>query len=413
MDYLKGDFMANPISKKLKYINKNGEEKEITLYDNPASFFDYDGGNYIAVQADTNTVGYIYCNSKLSEDTTTHFASFIDKNNNLRYTYTEEPTPPSITYTFTTGYDVMPKINGAVYSSKYEDTINGDGTTTRTLLSDEPITQICFYNVMNNKYLLSFDESYSVKLTTCVDMFYGCSRLTSVNLSNFDTSNVTTMSSMFHGCTGLTSLNLSNFDTSNVTTMNYMFIGCSGLTSLNLSNFNTSNVTTMYYMFTGCSGLTSLNLFNFDTSNVTTMSSMFRDCTGLRVIDLSNFNTSKVTDMSSMFESCSGLTSLNLSNFNTSNVTTMYYMFTGCSGLTSLDLSNFDTSNVTSMVSMLRGCSGLTSLNIRSFSSIKLSNCSSMLASVKSTCKVYVNKNKFKKTESDCLFTGSFTHATQ
>ena len=334
MDYLKGDFMANPISKKLKYINKNGEEKEITLYDNPASFFDYDGGNYIAVQADTNTVGYIYCNSKLSEDTTTHFASFIDKNNNLRYAYTEEPTPPSITYTFTTGYDVMPKINGAVYSSKYEDTINGDGTTTRTLLSDEPITQICFYNVMNNKYLLSFDESYSVKLTTCVDMFYGCSRLTSVNLSNFD------------------------------------------------------------------------------TSNVTTMSSMFRDCTGLRVIDLSNFNTSKVTDMSSMFESCSGLTSLNLSNFNTSNVTTMYYMFTGCSGLTSLDLSNFDTSNVTSMVSMLRGCSGLTSLNIRSFSSIKLSNCSSMLASVKSTCKVYVNKNKFKKTESDCLFTGSFTHAT-
>ena len=334
MDYLKGDFMANPISKKLKYINKNGEEKEITLYDNPASFFDYDGGNYIAVQADTNTVGYIYCNSKLSEDTTTHFASFIDKNNNLRYTYTEEPTPPSITYTFTTGYDVMPKINGAVYSSKYKDTINGDGTTTRTLLSDEPITQICFYNVMNNKYLLSFDESYSVKLTTCVDMFYGCSRLTSVNLSNFD------------------------------------------------------------------------------TSNVTTMSSMFRDCTGLRVIDLSNFNTSKVTDMSSMFESCSGLTSLNLSNFNTSNVTTMYYMFTGCSGLTSLDLSNFDTSNVTSMVSMLRGCSGLTSLNIRSFSSIKLSNCSSMLASVKSTCKVYVNKNKFKKTESDCLFTGSFTHAT-
>ena len=50
--------MANPISKKLKYINKNGEEKEITLYDNPASFSDYDGGNYIAVQADTNTVGY-------------------------------------------------------------------------------------------------------------------------------------------------------------------------------------------------------------------------------------------------------------------------------------------------------------------------------------------------------------------
>ena len=193
--------MANLISKKLKYINKNGEEKEITLYDNPASFSDYDGGNYIAVQTDESTVGYIYCNSKLPKDTTTHFASFIDKNNNLRYAYTEELTQlqsPSITYTFTTGHDVMPQINGAVYSSKYEDTINGDGTTTRTLLIDKPITQISFYSITNNRYLLSFDECYGVKLTTCANMFYGCSGLTSINLSNFDTSNVTNVYRMFY-----------------------------------------------------------------------------------------------------------------------------------------------------------------------------------------------------------------------
>ena len=191
--------MANPISKKLKYINKNGEEKEITLYDNLASFSDYDGGNYIAVQADESTVGYIYCNSEL-KDTTTHFASFIDKNNNLRYAYTKEQTQSqsSITYTFTTGYDVMPKINGVVYSSKYKDTINGDGTTTRTLLIDEPITQISFYNITNNSYLLSFDECYSVKLTTCASMFNGCKGLTSIDVSNFDTSKVTDMNNMFN-----------------------------------------------------------------------------------------------------------------------------------------------------------------------------------------------------------------------
>ena len=228
--------MANPISKKLKYINKNGEEKEINLYDNPALFSDYDRGNYIAVQADTNTVGYIYCNSKLPKDTTTHFASFIDKNNNLRYAYTEES--PSITYTFTTGHDVMPKINGAVYSSKYEDTINGDGTTTRILLIDEPITQISFYDIKNNGYLLSFDECYGVKLTTCANMFDGCRGLTSLNLSNFDTSNVTDMVAMFRYCNKLTSLNLSNFDTSNVIAMNYMFNGCSGLTSLDIRSFS-------------------------------------------------------------------------------------------------------------------------------------------------------------------------------
>ena len=246
--------MANPISKKLKYINKNREEKEITLYDNPASFSDYDRGTYIAVQANTNTVGYIYCNSKLPNDTTTHFASFIDKNNKLRYAYTKEltlPQSPSITYTFTTGNNVMPKINGVVYSSKYEDTTNGNGTTTRTLLIDKPITKISFYNITNNRYLLSFDKCYGVKLTTCENMFRGCRSLTSVNLSNFDTSNVTSMDSMFNNCSGLTSVNLSSFDTSNVTNMSYMFNNCSGLTSINLSNFDTSKVTSMSYMFGG------------------------------------------------------------------------------------------------------------------------------------------------------------------
>ena len=404
--------MANPISKKLKYINKNGEEKEITLYDNPASFSDYDGGNYIAVQADTNTVGYIYCNSKLPKGTTTHFASFIDKNNKLRYAYTEELIPTSITYTFTAGYDVMPKINGVVYSSKYEDTINENGTTTRTLLSDEPITQISFNNITNNSCLLSFDECYGAKLTTCANMFSGCSGLTSINLSNFDTSNVTDMSHMFSGCSGLTSLNLSNFDTSKVTNMSSMFSYCKGLTSLNLSNFNTSRVTIMSAMFSDCSGLTSLNLSNFNTSNVTDMSAMFKGCSGLRAIDLFNFNTSNVTDVAGMFRKCTGLTSLNLSNFNTSNVAVMSRMFEDCNGLTSLNLSNFNTSNVTSMSYMFNNCSGLTSLDIRSFSSIKLENYSYMLKSVNSKCKVYVNKNKFTKTELDCKFTGSFTHVT-
>ena len=217
--------MANPISKKLKYINKNGEEKEITLYDNLASFSDYDGGNYIAVQADESTVGYIYCNSKLPKDTTTHFASFIDKNNNLRYAYIKELTQSqtqSITYTFTTGYDVMPKINGVVYSSKYEDTINGDGTTTRTLLSDEPITQISFHLIKNNKYLLSFDECYGVKLTTCADMFNGCRGLTSIDLSNFDTSNVTSMNYMFNACSGLTSIDIRSFSSIKLSSCNSM-----------------------------------------------------------------------------------------------------------------------------------------------------------------------------------------------
>ena len=79
------------------------------------------------------------------------------------------------------------------------------------------------------------------------------------NKCKFITKNVTNMSNMFFGCSSLKSINLSNLDTNNVKDMSGMFSGCSSLTSLNLSNFNTNNVNDMSGMFSGCSSLTSLN----------------------------------------------------------------------------------------------------------------------------------------------------------
>ena len=115
-------------------------------------------------------------------------------------------------------------------------------------------------------------------------MFYGCSSLTNLDLSSFNTSNVTDMYSMFYGCSSLTNLDLSSFNTSNVTDMDYMFYGCSSLTNLDLSSFNTSNVTYMDYMFYGCSSLTNLDLSSFDTSKVTSFNEMFSGCTNLEVL---------------------------------------------------------------------------------------------------------------------------------
>ena len=127
---------------------------------------------------------------------------------------------------------------------------------------------------------------------------------------------LTDTSWMFCGCSSLTSLNLSNFNTTNVKSMNGMFYNCYCLTSLNLSNFNTTNVKSMNGMFYNYYCLTSLNLSNFNTNNVKSMNSMFRDCSSLTSLNLSNFNTNNVKSMSCMFYGCSSLTSLNLSNFN-------------------------------------------------------------------------------------------------
>ena len=95
-------------------------------------------------------------------------------------------------------------------------------------------------------------------------MFCGCSDITEIDLSNFNTSNVKYMISMFNGCSSLTSINLSNFYTSKVTWMHYMFYGCSSLTSLNLSNFITSKVTWTEHMFDGCTKLEYINIINFN-----------------------------------------------------------------------------------------------------------------------------------------------------
>ena len=126
-----------------------------------------------------------------------------------------------------------------------------------------------------------------------------------------NTSNVTAMTNMFYECSGLTSLDLSNFDNSNVIDMYNMFYKCSGLTSLDLSGFNTSNVTSMRGMFEHCSKLTSLDLSKWDTSKVTGMVSMFTLCTNLETLDLSGWDI-RITDMSSMFEGCANLKTIRM-----------------------------------------------------------------------------------------------------
>ena len=149
------------------------------------------------------------------------------------------------------------------------------------------------------------------------------------------------MGYMFAYCSQLTSLDLSNFITSNVTNMGCMFDGCSQLSFLDLSNFETSKVIYMFAMFDGCSTLTSLDLSSFNTSNVIDMDHMFSSCSKLSSLDLSNFETSKVIYMLAMFSFCVELTSLDLSNFNTSKAIFVDFMFFGCSKLEYINLKNF------------------------------------------------------------------------
>ena len=218
------------------------------------------------------------------------------------------------------------------------------------------------YSIKN----IIFDESFKTYAPTSLkDFFIGCNALETISgLEYLNTANVENMSSMFYDCSALKSLDLTNFNTANVTYMYGMFDGCSALESLNLTNFNTANVENMSSMFYDCSALKSLDLTNFNTANVTYMYGMFDGCSALESLNLTNFNTAEVTDMRYMFYDCSALTSLDLTNFNTAKVKYMSNMFKGCSALTSLDLTNFNTAKVESMENMFNGCSALTTIYV-------------------------------------------------
>ena len=100
-----------------------------------------------------------------------------------------------------------------------------------------------------------------------IGYFFDFAKMTSIDLSALDTSEVTNMIGMFSGCSSLLSLDVSKFDTSNVTDMGAMFQSCSSLTNLDVSSFDTSKVTNMIFMFCNCPAWNTVDQTKFAGAN--------------------------------------------------------------------------------------------------------------------------------------------------
>ena len=315
----------------------------------------------------------VYIGKKWIIDTSSYSANFIRE---VVYEYMIAK------YTFNNSVaDCLPTITGATTSQwGYSDKVDGT-TTTRTIGTDEELT-ITNISFQNKTSLLTLDYlNFTNAITNAMNMFNGCTALTSINTSNWDTSNVTNMNNMFRLCNLLATLDVSSWKVDSVTNMSFMFSGCSSLTTLDVSSWKVDGVTNMSYIFNSCSSLTSLNVSNWNTSKVSNMSFMFQNCSKLVSLDLSHFNVENVTSVTSMFYGCRSLTSLNTSNWNTSKVSAMNNMFQNCSSLTTLDLSHFNVDSVTNMANMFNGCSSLASLNISTWNTSAVSSMASMFQS--------------------------------
>ena len=211
------------------------------------------------------------------------------------------------------GYDGMTKVD--VDATEYGTSNYNDGVLAqKAKLTEINITENGTYTKEDGYSNVLVDVKAPTEIDLKIGIKFSNSTFSAVPYTLICDSGVTDMSNLFSDCSNLTTLDVSNFDTSKVTNMDSMFASCNYLTTLDLSNFNTSNVTNMFYMFGACYELTTLDLSSFNTSKVTNMYSMFGHCYNLTTLDLSNFNTSKVTKMSNMFGYCGGLTTVKVIN---------------------------------------------------------------------------------------------------
>ncbi len=167
----------------------------------------------------------------------------------------------------------LANISGMFDSCKSLETLNLDGWKTDHLTTMNSAFIGC--SVLKN--IIGIENFNTENVTTMSYLFSGCSTLESLDLSKWKTSNVWSFRNMFAGCTSLRELNVNSFDITGVNAeegyyqfdLGYMFYNCSSLTTLDLSNWDTSHAQYMAYMFNGCENLQAIYVGEgWDTDNV-------------------------------------------------------------------------------------------------------------------------------------------------
>ena len=179
-------------------------------------------------------------------------------------------------------------IRGLIYINSYD--INKDIVLFNTDINND--IDVC----INNQKINVIKESNKWK--------YNFQKEGNYILEIIFKNNITKMKGFFEECTNIISLDLSNFDTSNITTIDHMFNKCYKLKEIKgINKFNTNKVNNMSGILQKCNEIEHLDLSNFNTSNITDMSFMFNECHKLKEIKgIENFNTSNVLNMSGMLQ---------------------------------------------------------------------------------------------------------------
>ena len=339
-------------------------------------------------------------------------------------------------------------INGWSYYYANQDgvTVNKDqlGNVSQwgSFLVDEDVT---FYQCSNMTVSatdrLKFTDTYSFGY-----WFFGTTSMTSIDVSNWDISDMTYLRRMF-STTGLTSIDISSWDTSNIESMEGLFNNSQSLATITgLENLDFTSLTDasgllercdayvtgafdfswftppnvvatdslfsntgatsidisggwassrMANMFLNCTQLVSINATNLDVSNVTNAFGTFQKCFVLTTITgHEDFRfTGMNGQMQRMFSECLELVNLDLSQWAVTGLTNTAFMFYYAKKLVTLDMSGWDMSSVTNMAYMFYSNTdtALTSLNISGWTTGPLTDMNGMFVYARNLASIDVS----------------------
>lgn len=118
------------------------------------------------------------------------------------------------------------------------------------------------YNLEGFSNLETFrsNGSYLQDLNAFRGAFKNCTKLTYVDVNDWNIDMASDLSSMFYNCSALSNITLNLWDTRNVTDTSNMFAQCYSLEKLDITGWDMTNVTNMADMFAGCSKIKNLLL---------------------------------------------------------------------------------------------------------------------------------------------------------
>ena len=230
-----------------------------------------------------------------------------------------------------------------------------------------------FNGCVNLKTLIFPTGEKATKVESYERMFLNCINLISLDLTTFSFINSKSLNLMFFNCSNLETLILPKDEiATNIEDLSYMFGVCFKLKSIDMSGISLKNVKNMMYTFFGCIDLETITFANDDEiNNIEKISYAFANCHKLKSINLSNFNLEKVTDLSFLFYSCFSLETLILPYEKVNNVNSYTYMFYNCTSLKNIDLFNISLAKANNIDFMFTNCTNLLTIKLNKYEEIK------------------------------------------